>query len=166
MDVVGFFASWQAVHTWLVVGGALVVAEMFIPGFVIGSFGIGAFVAALMAWLGVELNGQLAICAVVGAALVMPARWMFRHLMRGAPDLQSGADAMAGRKGVVLDRIEGDLTPGRVRVNGSTWSARTAAGVVLEPEAVVRIERVEGVKLVVVPLATPAVGDEVPGEAS
>ena len=36
---------------WLIVGVALTLSEIFIPGFTIFWFGLGGFIAALLLWL-------------------------------------------------------------------------------------------------------------------
>ena len=69
----------------------------------------------------------------------------------------------AGEQGKVTETIDNDNSTGAVYVDGKTWTARSADGAVIPAGSQVRIERMEGVKLLVRELAQKD-GEERGGE--
>ena len=49
----------------------------------------------------------------------------------------------------VTERIDNDVPTGAVYIDGKTWSARSSSGESIEPDTMVRVVRMEGVKLYV-----------------
>src|SRR5215213_9056991 len=62
---------------WLVLGIALIIAEVFTLGFVLLWFGIGAVAAALAGMLGAPFVIQFAIFAAISVALTAMSRTIF-----------------------------------------------------------------------------------------
>ena len=56
---------------------------------------------------------------------------------------------MLGKEARVTETIDNNAPTGAVYVEGKTWSARSESGEVLPEGAMVRIARMEGVKLFV-----------------
>lgn len=56
-----------------------------------------------------------------------------------------------GRVAVVTEPIDNVLAMGRVSVLGSDWTARSMDGAVIPAGTRVKVERIEGVKLIVSP---------------
>jgi len=141
-------------YIWLIIGALLIIAEIFTTGFVLLSFGIGAIVAALLAWTGVVgIPLQIIAFLAVSIALTAASRKIFeRFFMRGSPgrELKMGLDTLPGRMGVVVESSKGVMQEGAVRVFASTWRAFPADGEepLLEGEQV-QIERVEGASVYV-----------------
>jgi len=130
--------------TWVVAGFLLLILELLIPGFVVGSFGVAALLTAIPAALGVEIPWQIIAFGVIGLALVVPMRRMF---LRSTPVLPSGVDRMVGRQVRCIEPIEGDLTSGLVMVDGARWTAAAAPGVNIAEGEQVIILIVEGARL-------------------
>jgi membrane protein implicated in regulation of membrane protease activity len=103
---------WQ----WLVLGMALIIAELFIPSFTIFWFGLGALIVAGLLWLAPDLNlrWQLFIWAV--ASVLFTFLW-FRYFKGMMPDRTKagvGREAILGESGrVILAPVEN--RHGRVR---------------------------------------------------
>jgi inner membrane protein len=141
-------------YIWLALGALFIVAEIFTTGFVLLWFGVGALVAALLAWTGlVGLPLQIVAFLAVSIALTVASRTIFeRFFMRGSPgrELKMGLDTLPGRMGVVVEPSKGVMQEGAVRVFASTWRAFPAEGEepLLEGEQV-QIERVEGASVYV-----------------
>ena len=141
-------------YIWLILGVLFIIAEMFTSGFVLLWFGIGALVAALLAYTGlVGLPFQILVFLVVSIALTIASRTIFeRFFMRGSPggELKMGLDTLPGRIGVVVEPSKGVLQEGAVRVFASTWRAFPAEGEEpLREGEQVEIERVEGASVYV-----------------
>ena len=61
----------------------------------------------------------------------------------------TNADRVLGGVARVTERIDNDVPTGAVYIDGKTWTARSDNGSVIEPGEMVRILRMEGVKLYV-----------------
>lgn len=131
---------------WII--GALVglILEMLVPAFVIGSFGVSAFFAALAAWLGASLAVQIVVFGVLGFVFIVPAR---KFLHKQGPTLRLGAETLPGKLGVCLEPIDGDLLAGVVQLDGARWTAIARRGTQIPSGTRVEILAVEGVRLLV-----------------
>ena len=117
---------------WCILGAVLIVAEIFTTGFVLLWFGIGALLAALASFVGIDsLVIQFLIFAGVSIALTAASRTIFiNYFSRDKTEtgLRSGVDALPGKVGTVVSSSQGALNEGAVKVFGSTWTAYPAAG--------------------------------------
>lgn len=142
---------WAAI--WLVVGLALIAAEVLSGEFVLLMLGGGALAAAGMSAVVQDspvVGGiTFALASVLLLLAVRPA--LRRRLDRGVsdhPPLHTGA--LIGRGAVVVERV--DAHGGRVRIGGDLWSARTLdEHDVIETGAAVTVMRISGATAVVVP---------------
>src|SRR6266496_1373696 len=91
---------------WVILGGILIIAEVFTPGFVLLWFGVGALAAALAAVFGVSsLALQFLIFSLVSIALTAASRTLFvKYFVSKPPEeqLKSGMLALPGRIGIVV----------------------------------------------------------------
>ena len=128
---------------WLVLGTALIIAEIFTLGFVLLWFGLGAVAAALVGFLGLGIGWQFVTFAVVSIALTAMSRTIFaRYLPHGVGNMmKSGVDSLPGKVGTVTSASKGALQEGAVKVFGSTWTAFPVEG---------DVDLVEGEKVEVV----------------
>jgi membrane protein implicated in regulation of membrane protease activity len=110
---------------WLVLGVALIIAELFTLGFVLLWFGIGAIAAALVGMLGGGFLLQFLVFAIVSIALTAMSRTIFARYLPHAegPAMKSGVDSLPGQIGTVTAGSKGALQEGAVKVFGSTWTA-------------------------------------------
>jgi membrane protein implicated in regulation of membrane protease activity len=139
---------------WLLLGAALIIAEIFTTGFVLLWFGIGALAAGLAGLLGVtSIPLQFLIFAIVSIGLTAASRTIFVNYFsreKTGGDLKTGADALPGKVGTVVTSSRGALHEGAVKVFGSTWTAYPADGEEpLEAGDRVAIERVQGASIYV-----------------
>ena len=139
---------------WTILGGILIVAEIFTSGFVLLWFGIGALAAAFAGILGVNsLSLQFLIFATVSIALTAASRTIFVNYFsreKTGGDLKTGAEALPGKLGTVVSSSRGALHEGAVKVYGSTWTAYPAEGEEpLEAGDRVQVERIQGASIYV-----------------
>jgi len=129
---------------WVIVGAALVVAEIFTGTFVLVMFSAGAFAAAVAAGLGGGYAIQGVVFALVSALALAGVRpSISRRLHRGAEHAEMGLEAIEGSEGLVLERVDADR--GLVKIGGEMWSARSYdATQVFEPGVRVRVIEVKG----------------------
>ena len=69
---------------------------------------------------------------------------------------RTNADRILGKEGIVTETIDNLQGTGTVKVDGVEWTARSQEEQVIEKGAVVRILKIEGVKIFVEPAKTPA----------
>lgn len=107
---------------WLIVAGVFAGGEALSGTFVMLMMSGGALGGAAAAALGGPLVVQVIVAVVVTLGLVWLVRPVaIRHLNPG-PAAITGSEALVGREAVVLQQVTQD--GGRVRLNGSEWSAR------------------------------------------
>ncbi|MCH5277539.1 MAG: NfeD family protein [Desulfovibrionaceae bacterium] len=143
----------NAVIVWFVVGAALMVAELFTPGFVIVFFGVGAWAAALVAALHPGPEGELvAFLAVSVVSLFLLRRRLVNTFQGRRSEASQGAPEFAhrGRQAEVTQDIAAG-GEGEIALGGSFWRATSPVAVargtvvrVLDPvpgdELLIRVE--------------------------
>ena len=110
---------------WMVIGVALIIAEVFTLGFVLLWFGIGAIAAALVGMLGFGFVWQFTVFAVVSIALTAMSRTIFATYLslRDEDTMKMGMDSMPGKIGTVTLASRGAMKEAAVKVFGSIWTA-------------------------------------------
>ncbi len=149
--------TWLSDYAWLAwVGIALALAavEAATVDFVFIMLAGGALAAALAAGLGANFAIQVVVAVVVALLLLVIVRPLLkRHFTDGELGRDIGASGLVGRHARVIQRVT--TTDGRVKLNGETWSARTATGAPpCEPGAEVRVLAIEGATAIVVAVTT------------
>ena len=69
--------------------------------------------------------------------------------------VRTNAAGNIGREAIVTEAIDNLHETGAVRLSGVEWSARSADGSPVAAGTVVRIDAIEGVKLIVTPVPVP-----------
>lgn len=110
---------------WIVLGVALIIAEIFTLGFVLFWFGLGALAAALAAMMGFGLPIQFGVFAAISIGLTVMSRTIFAKYLvhRDEDSVRMGVDSLPGQVGTVTNASSGALNAGAVRVYGSVWTA-------------------------------------------
>jgi len=110
---------------WIILGVALIIAEIFTLGFVLFFFGIGAFAAALAGGLGFGFGLQFLVFASVSIVLTAMSRTIFAKYFSQDDEnaVKMGMDSLPGQIGTVTLSSRGALQEGAVKVYGSTWTA-------------------------------------------
>ncbi len=109
---------------WLVLGVALIIAEIFTLGFVLFWFGLGALAAAAVGFMGLGAGWQFAAFAVVSIALTAMSRTIFaKYLPHNEREMKTGMDSLPGKVGTVITASKGAMQEAAVKVFGSTWTA-------------------------------------------
>ena len=114
--------------------------------FVLGS--VAGLIAAICdgpVWL------QLTLFFVVSIISLAATRPLVKKLM-GKNIVATNADRVLGAQARVTEAIDNTLPTGAVYVGGKTWTARSESGEPIPVGTIVRIGRMEGVKLYVQPL--------------
>ncbi len=119
-------------------------------------FGVGSLIAALAAFLGLPVAVDW-LLFVLGSGAASAVLWpLGRRLDRRSPQSAIGATRWVGRQAVVIRDIpSGPGTTGLVRLDREEWRAESLLGVSIREGSTVLVNRVDGTRLVVVPLEEP-----------
>ncbi|XVV07730.1 NfeD family protein [Actinosynnema sp. CA-248983] len=137
----------MAALIWLILGIALVAAEILSGDFVLVMLGAAALGAAGVSALGAGELASAAVFAALALGLVAGARPALKRRLNAAQDHKSGVEALLGSTAVVVSTV--DAHGGRVRIGGEVWSARSLDHSVLEPGAEVTVVEIQGATAVV-----------------
>lgn len=139
-------------YVWLALAVVLFILEVLISlSFALLCFSLAAVVTALVALLGLGMSVELivfAVCSLLAFLFIRP--YLINHLNRRSKHLpKTNAEALIGRKGTVVEPIRGNLTPGRVAIDGDVWQAVTKDGTEIEKDAVVEVTAIDSIILTV-----------------
>jgi inner membrane protein len=127
---------------WAVLGLILIALEGVIPGFVIFFFGAGALVTALAALIP-GLGTAYALQAIIWMLSSLGTFGLFRKklakVFRGKL-ISAKSDEYIGRRAVVIEKISPG-TPGRIKLNGTSWRADSMTEEIAEGEEVEILEK-------------------------
>jgi len=114
---------------WFLFGLAIAVLELVQPGFIVIFFAIGAWVTALVVWLGgaESLNAQLLVFLFSSVASLLALRKWLQSTLQGHVSEKelsdSKLDDFLGHKAKVTSDISPDTSDGRVEFRGTEWTA-------------------------------------------
>ncbi|ACU96997.1 NfeD family protein [Saccharomonospora viridis] len=137
---------------WLIVGVALIAAEVLSGDFVLVMLGLGALAGAGSTLISDNPIIHVIVFAVASTALIVLARpALKRHFLTG-PNVRMNTEALLGTQAVTVSTVTS--TGGQVKLAGEIWSARSIAeGEVIEPDTTVTVVEISGATAVV--SATP-----------
>ena len=144
------------IFIWLWLGAIVLfgVAEILTEGMVSIWFVAGSLAALAACVAGWTLGGltpeatQVLIFALVSAAALVLTRPLVRRFMT-KPHVPTNLDRVLGMIAKVTEPVDNDRASGAVYVDGKTWTARSADGSVIPAGTQVKVEKIEGVKLLV-----------------
>jgi membrane protein implicated in regulation of membrane protease activity len=128
---------------WLVLGVVLIVSEIISLTLVLGMLGVGALVAAGIAYAGLGTALQVAGFVAASTGLLLFVRPPVKAALdSGGSTERTDVRMLQGASAVVVQRVTDDS--GQVRLNGELWRARPYAGTgpvdVGKPVSVVAVE--------------------------
>lgn len=133
---------------WIVAIVAFTVLEAVTTTLVALWFIFGSLAALLAAALGAALYLQVGIFVAVSGALLLLLRPLVKKYVT-PKRVATNADRLIGMDAVVTEHIHNLGGSGTVKVNGTEWSAVSESGADIHTGAVVRIIKIEGVKVYV-----------------
>ena len=144
------------IFIWLWLGAIVLfgVAEILTEGMVSIWFVAGSLAALAACVAGWTLGGltpeatQVLVFALVSAAALVLTRPLVRRFMT-KPHVPTNLDRVLGMIAKVTEPVDNDRASGAVYVDGKTWTARSADGSVIPAGTQVKVQKIEGVKLLV-----------------
>jgi len=143
--------AWQA---WLAFGIFLLALETVVPGFVLGSLAIGAFLTAILSVYIADWIYQLIGFSTGTLMSLVFLRPMVLKAFKSDDGVKTNVEAMIGRIAKVTRTFDPNTKKGRVELDGVIWLAElmdTSSGEVRKGD-IVRVEKVEGNTLYVTKL--------------
>ena len=135
---------------WFVLLVVFAIVEAATVGLASIWFAAGALVAMIAAFFHAPLWLQIVLFLVVSFVALLLARPLARKFL--TPGYQpTNADRILGTEAVVTEAIDNLNGRGLVSVGGSVWTARAQDDQPIAAGTVVRILRIEGVKVFVTP---------------
>lgn len=124
------------------------IVEAVTVGLVSIWFVLGAVAGLLAAVLGAALWVQIVLFFVVSIAALAATRPLVQRMLR-RDETPTNADRVLGQTARVTETIDNTVPTGAVYADGKTWTARSASGRVIPKDTMVKVQRMEGVRLFV-----------------
>jgi len=138
---------------WFLLGIALMVIELIMPGFVVIFFGIGALMTAIVSYFGVTDNIIYQIIIFLATSVItlvlFRKKWSSSFKGNVARKIQKGEsiDNIIGQKALVTEEIVPGKLNGKVEFNGTLWEAQSEEHI--KPGEVAEIISRKDLKLIV-----------------
>ena len=146
--------NWEAIF-WLAAMVVFLAAEAATVTLVSIWFALGALGAILVALLGGNLMLQITVFLLLAILLLLSLRGIVRRYI--TPRIsKTNIDSIIGTTGIVLSPVDNIAALGQVQVNGVEWSARSTDGAQIPAGTLVRVDKIEGVKVFVSPAEVSA----------
>lgn len=138
-------------YIWLGLMVVFLVIEALCPVHLVSIwFTIGALAAAIVAALDGAVWLQAVLFVVVSGGL-LAGLWPFTRKFLKPNITKTNVDSVIGSEGYVTQDIDNLSATGQVKLGGMEWTARSASGKPIPAGTLVKVERIEGVKVFVSP---------------
>ena len=118
-------------------------------------FAGGSLAALIVSLLGGEFWLQAVVFVVVSLVLLALFRPLVRKFIK--PKITAtNVDSVIGSQGYTTEQVDNVAATGQVKLGGMFWTARSTDGSPIPPNTLIRVDRVEGVKVYVTPVQETA----------
>jgi len=118
-------------------------------------FAVGALTAMVAAMLSAPVWLQVGLFLVVSGVL-LAALWPVTRKFLNPKLTATNIDSVIGSAGMVTEAIDNVAAAGQVKLGAMYWTARSTSGEPICQGTVVKVDRIEGVKVFVSPAEIPA----------
>ena len=143
--------NWYAT-VWMVLMVVFLIAEAACPFHLVSIwFAIGSLVAGIVALLHGGIGLQIALFLVVSCGLLISMLPLVKKFIK--PNIvKTNVEGVIGTEGYVTEAIDNIAATGQVKLGGMYWTARSENGKNIEAGKLVKVDRIEGVKVFVSPV--------------
>lgn len=147
--------NWAALP-WLVLMVLFLIVEAACPIHLVSIwFAVGSLVAMAACLLGGPAWLQVVLFVVVSGTLLALLWPLVRKYF--TPKLtRTNIDSVIGTSGLVTVAIDNVAATGEVKLGAMVWTARSTSGAPIPEGTLVRVDKIEGVKVFVTPAEVPA----------
>lgn len=142
--------NWPAI-TWLILMVVFLMVESATVALVSSWFAAGSLVALVASLLGAPVWLQVTLFLLVSCAALAMLRPLVRKFITPKV-VKTNVDAIVGKQGPVITPIDNVAATGQVKLGAMEWSARSTSGEPIEVGTLVKVDRIEGVKVFVSPV--------------
>ena len=142
--MVAWFDPWIV---WVAIGIICIIIEIFTPGFLFLSFGIGAILTGLAALIVPSIAFQILTFAVITLIVFLLSRKFSKKLI-SADYEETNVKALVGKTGKVTQQIPAN-EKGYVKIGGEEWAAVSKDNKEITKDARVMVNDIEGNKVIV-----------------
>ena len=135
---------------WLALMIVFLLAEANSVALVSIWFAVGALGALIADLLNAPLWAEVLIFFLISGALLAALRPFVKKFIK-PKIVATNADSVIGSKGYVTEDIDNLSARGQVKLGGMFWSARSTSGQPIGKDTLVKVDRIEGVKVFVSP---------------
>ena len=138
-------------YIWLGLFAAFLIVEAACPIHLVSIwFAVGSLVAMVISLLSGPVWLQILLFFLVSIGL-LAALWPFSKKVLMPHLTKTNVDSVIGTEGIVITTIDNLHSQGQVKLGGMEWTARSTDGQPIEEGTLIRVDRIEGVKVYVSP---------------
>lgn len=145
--------NWEAI-LWLVLLIVFLLAEASTVTMISLWFAAGALVAMIANFFGAKIWLQVVLFFVVSGVLLILLRPLSKKYFMPKL-LRTNVDAVINSVGRVTDQIDNVNATGQVKLGAMVWTARSTDGDPIPEGTLVKVDKIEGVKVFVTPVSEP-----------
>ena len=143
------------IYIWLILMVIFLIVEATTVTMTSLWFAAGSLAALIVAATGGPIGFQVAVFLVVSAALLACLRPVIRKHFN--PKLvPTNVDSVVGAQGYVTSDIDNVSATGTVKLGAMEWTARSTRGTGIPKGTLVKVDKIEGVKVFVTAVEIPA----------
>jgi len=131
---------------WMAAAVIFLIIEITTPSLVFACFVIGCIGSAVTSTITDSYLIQAAVFAGISIVLIPLTRPLARKITKPSPQ-PTNVDAMVGRPGLVVKKIDPSLDIGQVRVDGQVWQA--VADEALDEGVKIKVDKIIGARVYV-----------------
>ena len=132
----------------IVIWIAAIVVFGIVEAVTVGLVSIWFVLGAVAGLLAAVLGAQIVLFFVVSIAALAATRPLVQKMLH-RDETPTNADRVLGQTARVTETIDNTVPTGAVYADGKTWTARSASGRVIPKDTLVKVQRMEGVRLFV-----------------
>ena len=117
-------------------------------------FAAGSLAALAAYFLEAELWLQITVFLLVSCALLI-GLWPLTKKFLNPAVTATNIDSVIGTEGYVTADVDNIHARGQVKLGGMEWTARSTSGTPIPEGTLVKVDRIEGVKVFVTPVEVP-----------
>lgn len=145
---------YTAAIIWFALMVVFLIAEGACPFHLISVwFAVGALAAVVVSLLNGAVWLQITVFLVVSSALLL-ALWPITRKLLQPKAVKTNVDALMDSQGYVTADIDNVAATGQVKLGSMEWTARSTTGNPIKAGALVKVDRIEGVKAFVTEVKT------------
>ena len=136
------------VWIWAVLTVLFIVVEAVTVQLLTIWFAVGSVVALVASLLGATTVWQCVIFVIVSLVMLVLTRPYVKKAIEKKA-VPTNADRFIGKEAIVTEAIDNRAGQGQVKISGIEWTARSEDDSVIEPDEIVVVKKIEGVKVIV-----------------